>query len=196
MTVHDYLCRLFSPENIPNLLLVFVGIITAGFVGWQALETRRSAKAMQDSIRLQEAQMKQSVELGNWKGGEELSYFDDRGSPFLMIEFDIFNPTDHGMTLLGIKWDIGGQQDHIEINALLPAKRGHPTAISYEPNADQIVAYTNKSPLELRVNATVNFTDVMGEMRTQDFGVQFQCKSGIGIVTIRHFDTAAWSSPK
>ena len=37
--------------------VIVVGIVTAGFVGWQALETRRAAQATRDSVRHMERQV-------------------------------------------------------------------------------------------------------------------------------------------
>lgn len=181
-------------EETARWVLVLVGIVTAGFIGWQSWETRRSANAMRDSIRLQEVQMKQWVELGNWKGGGIISK-DDNDNTFLMFQFDIYNPTDHGITLGGIKWDIGGQQDSIEINALLPPNRGHPTAISYAPTSDEIVRYDASTPLELTVKGLVDFTDMMGKEHNQPFGIHFHCRQRTGILIMKHFDTAAWTPP-
>jgi hypothetical protein len=55
MNVHDYLCRLLAPENLPNLLLVIVGVITFISIRKQAVETAKATKAMQDSLPLQKA---------------------------------------------------------------------------------------------------------------------------------------------
>jgi hypothetical protein len=49
----SYLCRLFSPENLPNIALVIVAAITALYVARQARETAKATKAMRDSLPLQ-----------------------------------------------------------------------------------------------------------------------------------------------
>ncbi|MGA7137939.1 MAG: hypothetical protein WBZ14_09735 [Terriglobales bacterium] len=48
--VTNYLCRLFSPENLPNIALVIVAGVTGWFIAQQAKETARSTRAMQDSV--------------------------------------------------------------------------------------------------------------------------------------------------
>ncbi|MGA8215602.1 MAG: hypothetical protein WB799_18535 [Candidatus Sulfotelmatobacter sp.] len=42
----SYLHELLLPQNLPNLALVIVAAITAGFVCWQARETAKATKAM------------------------------------------------------------------------------------------------------------------------------------------------------
>jgi hypothetical protein len=193
--------EIFEPvrANWPLVAVAIWGIVVARStllaIRWQAEETAKATKSMRDSINLQEAQMKQWVELGNWRGGNTVSR-DQDGSAFLMFEFDIFNPTAHGITLGGIKWDISGQEDHIEINAPLPPIRAHPTTLSYDLTVDQVTSYINQTPLKLTVRATVDFTDTLGKKRDPTFVVSFHCRYGSGILTIKHFETAAWTSPK
>lgn len=72
--------------------LFILSIPTLIVLGWQAKETRRAAEAARDSIRLQEAQFDQAVNLTNWRTNEPK---ENR----LEIRVDLVNPTAFHMTL-------------------------------------------------------------------------------------------------
>ncbi|MGB8770748.1 MAG: hypothetical protein WCC92_14105 [Candidatus Korobacteraceae bacterium] len=59
-TANDYSYHNQSPngDTAPQWVLVIVGVVTAGFIGWQALETRRAAQATRDSVGHMERQTK------------------------------------------------------------------------------------------------------------------------------------------
>jgi hypothetical protein len=48
-----YLSRLLSPENLPNIALVAVGVLTFVAIWWQAKKTAEATQAMREGIPLQ-----------------------------------------------------------------------------------------------------------------------------------------------
>lgn len=80
-----------------TLALVIVGIFTATFIGWQSYETRKSAKAMQRSVHMQEIALQQWLALEGWR----IENVDPpRGMPNRFdIAVELINPTAAPVTL-------------------------------------------------------------------------------------------------
>lgn len=86
----------YASAEWSNWALVFVALVTAGVIGWQSNETKRAANAAFQSIKLQESQMEQWVDLGNWRANYRHLEADVRQ---LRITFDIINPTSYPLRL-------------------------------------------------------------------------------------------------
>jgi hypothetical protein len=87
------------PEGITAWLI----LLTLYAIGWQSWETRKSAQAARNSIRLQELAMQQWIVLNNWRSEiitvSGYSYADDSPRHRLRIRVDIVNPTSAPLTL-------------------------------------------------------------------------------------------------
>jgi hypothetical protein len=84
---------------VPDWWLVIVAGATGGVIGWQSWETRKAAQGAKEtaeatlqSVRMQEAGMKQWVELDGWKS----EVMPD--SKELAISFQVSNPTNFLLT--------------------------------------------------------------------------------------------------
>jgi hypothetical protein len=191
----SYLSRLFSPENLPNIALAIIGILTLGAIWYQAREMTRATEAMRVGTRLQEAGMKQWVDVTDWRGGVDIWKPDSEPEQpdYLMFDFSIVNPTNYPMILKGVSWKIGSQEENIAPNCTLPPKGRHPTIASYDLTPDEMVLYGEKGKvLQLEVNGTVDFEDVLRNLQTQPFWVAFHCFLESGIWITKSYKTAAW----
>ncbi len=89
----------------PEWWLCILGIPTLIFIGWQAYATAKSAKAgrdaaeaARDSIRLQESEMQQWVEVRNWRVTVGARPTENSGAQ-TEIKFDIVNGSSFPLTM-------------------------------------------------------------------------------------------------
>lgn len=180
-------------ENFLTLALVIVGAVTAWYVARQANETANASRAMRDSIELQKAGLNQWIEIDDWQGGDDIWKPDSTEPDHLMFQFAIVNPTDFPMTLKAVRWKIGGQEESFTPNCTLPPKGRHPTIASYDLTPEELLRYAEKkSALELEVDGSVDFEDVLHNTNTQPFWLAFQCVFQSGVWVTKAYKTAAW----
>lgn len=95
--------ELAAPANIPNWVLVIVATITGGVICWQSIETRKAADASNRSIILQEAALRQWVNIVPL--GIEISRA-IKNPCEVMVRFEIQNQTDYLVTIKRVEYEL------------------------------------------------------------------------------------------
>lgn len=135
-SARDYLPWGYELVAWPEGIGAWVLILTGAAIGWQSWETRKSAQAARDSIRLQELAMQQWVVLNNWRSEifttNGLLYADGSPRHRLRIRVDIVNPSTAPLTLTEATIVF-----HLPINA--PSTYGTPEDHFLTPNAPYTV---------------------------------------------------------
>jgi hypothetical protein len=158
----------------PDWWLVVVAVLTALAVGWQAFETRRSAKAMQKSTELQEVQNRQWLDIENWRA--------DAGTPFpsvtmvlLGATFDIVNPTKMPLTLRLISVGRRGEKPFDIPARRVLAPRGRYPVIVPDILPVNRLASSEGSGLNFAIVGTIKYIDAFEHHRDQPFGCMCVC---------------------
>jgi hypothetical protein len=167
----------------PEWVLVFVGAVTAAFIGWQSYETRKAAKATEKSVRLQEVNLRQWVAIENWKA---IPYIPEGGAWDLHVQFDVVNPTKLPLTLNSVLVTFschgcGDQGGKIGRKNLVPPGKGHPVVTSLKITEEQLVKWEDLEELVFIVNGSVEFEDVLKKVRNQPFSGLIACSKKGGV---------------
>jgi hypothetical protein len=168
----QYFGCLLSPENLPNVALVIVGIagiITAVFtlrvIGEQTTASKKS-------VLLQETAMQQWVNIKNWTKNYRSA---PDGSAGLGISFELVNPTNWPLTIVNTKLRINPIESWAVHNILLApnspyAVRVNEISLSKEQENDYLNAR-----IVLVVFGMVTFRDCFERVREQEFSGLLQC---------------------
>jgi hypothetical protein len=117
----------------PEWPLVIVGIFTLLAIWYQARETARATKAMQKSVQLQEIELRQWVDITNWRSEVRTV----QNETILEIYFDVVNPTKIPITLIAVSITIGGQRSDSGGRTLLAPNNPHTASTSFRFNKEQ-----------------------------------------------------------
>jgi hypothetical protein len=113
---NGYFCRLFGAANLPTVLLV-IGAAAGIWAAWRTLD------AIKRQADLQQAQMQQWVDVGDWKVHISV---DEKN---LLIQFNIVNPSNFPLTVKECVLKFGISENRLsysigENRRLLPKKIG------------------------------------------------------------------------
>jgi hypothetical protein len=189
---YRYFSRFFRWPDGPTTWVVILTLIA---IAEQAQESAKATHAMRRSTDLQVIGLNQWVEVENWQGGADIFKPDTEPEEpdHLMFEFAIVNPTNYPLILKSANWKIGGQEDSIAPNCIIPPKGRHPTITSYDLTPEDMLGYAErKKALKLEVSGTIDFEDVLHNPQTQPFWVAFHCVFESGIWITKPYKTAAW----
>jgi hypothetical protein len=163
-----------TPFKDPNWVLVIVGSITCGVIGWQSWETRKAANAARDSIRLQEAGMRQWVNIVP-VGISKCVRPDKPGLCEVSLRFEIINKTDYLMTILRIETDVGANvyessKSVVECNRpLVPQKSDGDSTHPFFAKTLVDSGIWNEKGRIFVVTGSVTYLDCMEIRRSQTF---------------------------
>jgi hypothetical protein len=159
----------------PEWWLVVVGILTFFAIWYQSMETARAAKAMQTSVALQEAALRQWVVIEDWL--VPVPNFFGMEENTLEIGFTIANPTKMPLVLEEVTVSVGDHNYAFKHRySLTPDNRHH---MKFYPVLQP--AQSNhylQSGLVFTVSGVIVFTDALGKRREQPF--RQMCKCGPG----------------
>lgn len=175
-------------DTAPQWILVIVGFVTAGFICWQALETRRAAQATQDSVghmeqsvKLQELAFAQWVIADNWQAG--YPQVSGGGVGYMHVTFDIVNQTKFPLTLQSVKAkvldsdsEIGDSKPHF-----LPPDGKHRFGIHVgikDAKASSLGGIEFSPFLEI-INVFVEYDGVLKKRQTQELGAAVEMQSAV-----------------
>lgn len=160
----------------PEWVIVYVTIIYAVIAGWTLLAIRRqglsmrrqttllrrSADAMRDSVKLQEVQYKQWVEVGLWKNRT-------RGFPpnvreaVLTLEFEVANSTKYPLTLKKLTT---GRRDKesssSSVNYSIAPDDSYLATYSFNATPQELELY-KQNKLEVVLSIETEIRDVLGK---------------------------------
>jgi hypothetical protein len=162
-----------------NWWLVIVALITAGVIGWQSFETRKAAQAARDSIRIQEAEFFQWLDISDWevenldgkKGGWSRSGTEIQNHPGAMnfrISFPLINNTPRPLFIHSVstKLEIGSEKVKkeflVEEALQVPPKSEYKVVIDTEFTHDNVTEWLTLSVPILGV-VDVWFSNALGE---------------------------------
>jgi len=179
----SYLSRLFAPENLPNIGLLFAGIGGIVIAICTLRKIERQTKGIEDSIKLQKTLKRQWVNLENWNIKGEPSLFSKKG--FLDLNFHVVNPTEMVMQLKHVEiFDIEGNQVLSPNTPLAPTKF-QTAAFRVNLTENETNRYFDNS-LNLHIFGNIAFRDNFGDRQNQVFG--YVCMGGIKGFQFRAFD--------
>jgi hypothetical protein len=157
-----YYCSTFA--------LVLVGALSLWLIWNQSKQTARSARATEDSVRLQETGMRQWLVIQNWQLRKENS-----ADLRLRITCDIVNPTPYPLTLESWKATIGGFSLTEKNRALLPPQIPHLITLPMEITGREKIDHYLKESLVITVVGYITFEDVLKVQQTQPFSQLCVC---------------------
>jgi hypothetical protein len=162
-------------------LLVLVGIVTAGFIGWQSWETRKaataahfSADATEKSVRLQETALRQWVDVDDLKVRSQPTYFIEMSETNLVFTFNVTNPTRMPLTFEWLIVRVNSQRFAMTFHHFLAPDGFYPVTVPVAIR-DKQVALFGAYKLALSFIATVGYTDAFERPQRQPFGVMCLC---------------------
>ena len=139
----------------PNVYLVFVGIITAGVIGWQSNETRRSANAASKSVRLQEVQYKQWVEIGGWNNMTHHIQPNVSEAQF-KLGFEVANMTGFPLTLKKLSTQKGTQTSSLTMEIMIAPQDSYNAFHAFDASPAELELYRlNRLIVEINIEATI-----------------------------------------
>lgn len=176
-----------SGNTAAEWALVVVGIVTCGVIGWQSLETRRSAQAMRESTNLQRAGMRQWIDVEP-KG---IDFNAVVCHPFKVeIAFLAINNTDYPLTVTKIETKVSVRAEEWEVftvetyQTVPPRSSKDNTYPFYFPmkSADYVGGRSDwREKRILTINGTISFRDCLERLDTQEFSGLYHCDpTGVG----------------
>ena len=172
------------PKNMDNKLpndnhasewaLVIVGIITFGFIGWQAWETRKSASAALKQADIQAIAMRQWVNIIPI-GISRCVRPDRPGLCEVSLRFEIINKTDYLMTILQIETNVGANAHEFTKSVLdcneplVPQKSDGDSSHPFYAKILVDDGIWNEKGRIFVVTGTITYLDCMEIRRTQTF---------------------------
>lgn len=134
-------------------LLVAVGIFTFIGVLIQAVETRRAAQAARDSVRIQEAALRQWIRTKNW-------WIEWPGGNVIDITFDVVNPTQIPLWLDLAVLKTGSEEKGDGAGVWLVPKKSYRMAFRFSLTDEQKFKM-EKAELAIDLECSVCFRDAM-----------------------------------
>ena len=160
----------------PSGITAWLLMLTLGAIVWQAWETRRAAdagaeasKAARASIRIQEAQYKQWVEIGGWKNWSRVRPEDIEAK--LSLGFAVQNNTNFPLTLLQIKTSRAAQSSSGSFpkGILIAPKNAYDAFFAFDISPAELQLYRLDN-LAVTLTTEIVIKDVLGnESEPQKF---------------------------
>jgi hypothetical protein len=153
----------------------WVLVVVAGLTGWaiwiQARETANATKAMGKSVRLQEAQMRQWLKIGDWQTDTP---FPDKN--WIRLFCHVSNPTDRLLTIRQVRfWSSYWELPPYDAQWTLAPHDPYPFQIPGLPLAGKLLDDFNHGILEMKIVLMVDFDDALGERETIRFARTCVC---------------------
>ena len=168
-----------------NVWLVIVGVVTACVIGWQSWETRKSAKAMRDSIGLQEAAMQQWVDVNPLSYEIKAASHGAGATPFTVhLSFEAVNNTSQPFDVLKIVTKIGTWANEWEVSTveenvtLVPQNESRSKRYYFYASTERITEDWLRMGTDVTINGWVTFKNCLGKVQTDYFGGLYRCKAG------------------
>lgn len=185
----SYFARLLAPENLPNIILCFVGvggiliaICTLRVIARQtkatviaAKATRKAAEATEKSVRLQEVAMRQWVDFED----EEVTGHTLPGvkSADLTFGFWITNPTPMVLTLTLVTVHLGAERHYFPLRETLAPANRYPVKIPLTVQNEALALYLSHQ-LTFPITVLVGYEDAF-EVAREHFDA-CMCRCGTG----------------
>jgi hypothetical protein len=191
----SYFTRLFSPENLPNIVLSIAGIAGIIVAIYTLKKIGKQTTAIENSVKLQEAQMRQWVVILNWQfDGQEFTKNTIAGGP-LKITFDVFNPTEFPLTFENWSVRIATKPYAETVGTLLPPDSPYLATVSIGTDGDVGERFL-RNELVLPIVGEIAFTDVLGDRQRQSFSQMCVCGQGVRAKFYRHEGVAEKLEPE
>jgi hypothetical protein len=142
------------------------------------IATQHSAEAMEKSVRLQEVNLRQWVDIENWKA---VPYMREGGKIGLHIQFDVINPTSLPLMLNSVSIALGGQESKVGGENLIPPKKSQPIVTSVKITEEQLLRWEDLKELVFMVNGYVDFEDTLKKPQSQPFSGLIACSEKGGV---------------
>ena len=148
-----------------------------------AKSAEEAAKATEKSVRLQEVQLRQWVDIENWRA---TPWIPEGGTLSLHIQFDVVNPTNLPLMLNSVFIMLGAhgereQGGKIGQKNLIPPQKGHPVVTLVRITEEQALKWEDLKELVFMVNGYVEFEDVLENLRNQPFSGLIACSKKAGV---------------
>ena len=164
------------PEGIQTWAIIATGAVVA----WQSFESRRAASASMKQARLQEAGMRQWVELDGWSSSEQFP-----GGVFIKVDFSVSNPTNFLITLqhgaFSIQSDPPVHSTFIYRPAPLAPQKPLSTAIAFPVTPEKMQNFMNGT-IGVSINGSIQFESALGMTFSQNFEGVLSCRLGSSIM--------------
>lgn len=160
--------------TLPEGVGAWAVILTLFVIAWQSIETREAASAARGSIRLQEAGMRQWLNIVPI-GISKCVRPDKPGLCEVSLRFEIINKTDYLMTILRIETNVGANvhestKSVIECNQpLVPQKSDGDSSHPFYAKTLVDAGIWNEKGRIFVVTGLVAYLDCMEVRRTQSF---------------------------
>jgi len=159
-------------------VLIIVTTITAGFICWQAWETRRAANAALGSVKtikrqtaLQEASMRQWIVTGDWR--QEPRYSDGLLVE-IVLHIPIRNETNYPLTLDSVAAELNGTEQITVVRSDIPPRDSHTVSFNIRLEGDDVSKYKSNGFI-LVVACRVTFIDVFKDTKITTFNRLYLC---------------------
>ena len=183
------------PEGVTAWAL----FLTLLVIAWQSIETRDAANASRDSLKIQEAEFVQWVDIGEWKieydrGVYRLSrsgtqIFNHPGEMMVRLSFPLFNNTARPLfiksvrTLLAIGTEKVFKTFSTDESITVPPKDEYRVVIDTTLDKEQVTGYiAYMLPIEAVVQ--VNFSNALHKPDYAGFRRLVMCNAFDGITTV------------
>ncbi len=140
-----------------NIVLVVVALGTGIVISLQSLETRNAAQAALKSVRLQEAQYKQWVEIGGWRNLTSDPIPEDTT---LTLGFEVRNTTNFPLTLKHLTTRMGATSSGSSKDHLIAPGNAYAAFYTFEALPAQVEFY-RLNQLNVRLVIEVVIKDVL-----------------------------------
>ena len=195
----ESLCDRLADAFISNWPLVGIGLIGI-FVAWLTLKdihsqaketakatqatalaaqaTQKSAEAAEKSVKLQEAALRQWLDIENWKA---IPWMREGGTLSLNVQFDVVNPTDLPLTLDSVLIMFGEQGNKIDRKNLIPPKKSKPVVTTVPITEEQLLKWEDLKELNFMIGGYVQFIDALEKTQVQPFSGMIACSKKGGV---------------
>lgn len=139
--------------------------------------TKIAAEASLASVKLQELNFRQWVEIDDWENATRRG-FPNVKSPMVGIRFKVGNTTERPLTLTEVTTKHSGLTEQFSPGKLIPPHEGCPVDVVLRLDIpDDLDAYW-KNGYATGVAVDVIYEDILGKRRTQHFLYFIQCSQG------------------
>lgn len=143
-----------------NWALVFVGLITFVVISVQARESSKATKAMRDSIRVQEVQYRQWVEVDSWRN-QSRDKNPSGSEAELILGFDVKNTTSFPLTLKRLSVGRTGAMSSMTPGFTIPPTSSYAAVDVFEVSGGELALY-REDKLVVVVSIEAEIRDILG----------------------------------
>ncbi len=195
---NGFFCRFFSPANLPNILLVLIGVggVIAALVTLRSIKTQtvhlsRQADYLGQQTHIQETAARQWLLIGGWK-----QHRVDGHPDTIRTLFEITNPTSAPLWVDVIYCDVNGQTPHSGLGTYLVPESPYLSEFVFGIKPNQIAHYEdgNGVGLVLHVVLSVFFRDTFDNHWEQTFDGYFVFRQPNNYLFVRESRTSVRSS--